>query len=123
MAADEKEVFPLGELHRLFLVEHLPLGGKVDDMGLFLQFLGHSLVTAVDGVRLHQHPHTAAVGSVVYPVVLIGGVIADAVAADVQIPASAGPPDDALPADAFAHLHKQRGDINSHRQTAPSADG
>ena len=84
MAAEQKQILLLGIFHRHLLGQDLSLGRQVDHMGLLGQLGADRLITAKNGVRLHDHPHASAIGSIIYPAVFIQGIVTDIVTVNLQ---------------------------------------
>ena len=74
----------------------------------------HILQTPGQGLALHHHALSAAVGIVIRTAALVGGIVPDVVAADVQQSGITAAADDAFPQGAVHHLGEQGEDVNSH---------
>ena len=109
------------QLPGLFLVEYLALGGRENHIWLVAGFFADRLPTLVDGLRLEQHPHTAAIDCIVHPIVLIACPIADIVIVYFQRSRLLGSSDDTLIGDGLAQIDKKRGDIKTrdHQSNNP----
>ena len=107
MPAEKGEVGQSGKLHRLLLIEHPPLGRKVDQVGAFAHHVANGGKAVDNGLHLHNHPHPAAKGGVVDLLLLVFGVVADVMAMRLKHPLGLRPAEDALPHHPLAHLGEE----------------
>ena len=77
MTAEEHQILLLREIFRNILIESLSLGSHVDHTRFLSDLLDKCLISAVDRLRLHDHPGAAAVRIVVHLSVALQRIIAD----------------------------------------------
>ena len=83
-------------------------------MGLCAEVLADRLVAVVNGLALHYHAHSAAVGRIVHAAVLILSIFPYLTAVQAYFSCLAGSADNALAKYSLAHLGKQCGYFNMH---------
>ena len=112
MTADQNHVLPGQQFPSLCLVKPGPGGAHQNGVHFFP--LLHVLQTAGQRLALHDHALTAAVGVIVGAAALVGGIVPDVVAADVDQSGFPAPTDDALAEGMIHHLGEQGQNVNSH---------
>ena len=117
VAADQDEPLPGQQLPGLVLVKDRARGAEEDGVDVFSA--GDVVHAAGQGLALHDHSLTAAIGIIVGAAALVGGIVPDVVAADVQETGFPSPADDAGREGGIHHLREKGEDVNSHRAAFP----
>ena len=116
MAAQQRNIIQLCKFFHTLLGKRFALGRKIDQMRPCPCFFAQIHIAVVNGLRLHDHPHAAAVRRIIHPAVLILRVIPDIRAFDLHFARFARSADNACPKIGAAHIRKQRHNINSHQK-------
>ena len=119
MTAEDCKIFKLRKLAHPLLSQRLSLGRHIDKVNLFAHLFAKSLIAVIYRLSAHYHAHSASVGSVVNPAVLIGRIVAYLAAVDFNKVFPPRPADNAFGKHAFAHFRKKGKNINPHRQKSP----
>ena len=112
VAAHQNHVLPGQQFPGLCLIKPGTGGAHQDGVHLFV--LLHVLQTAGQRLALHDHALTAAVRVIVGAAALVGGVVPDVVAANVDQSGFPAPADDALAEGMIHHFGEQGQNVNSH---------
>ena len=107
MAAEKNKLLFLCQLLGDLLGKGPSLGRHIDHPGLMANTVTESRIGTVNGLRLHDHSGSPAVGVVVHLSMALQGIVADVNGLEGQKPAGGGPPQDTGIQPVHDHLRKQ----------------
>ena len=121
VAADQDQVRQLTQPDSVRLGKGVPAGRQEHGMDRPFRVVTGRLPAAVQGVCLHDGAPAAAVGVVVYLVLLVGGIVPDLPGIDLNVATLLGTAQDALGEHIPHRIREQCQNLNPHRFPSPPA--